>query len=209
MQAQYSLLCRWTEWEIRDVCVRENVALLPWSPLKGGWLTGKFTREKKSTQGTRVGWSEETGSRLQVGAAHNTHTRTHTGDRPPSDLAHRAPRALVSLPATKRSGRCWMGSEILAPSMVVCARGLCVGQTQGQCPIVCDIFGHAAAVPAGKTVAQTALRWLLQQPGVTSIVIGARTVEQLEDNMGAIGWNMNAAELAQLDDLSAVEVPCK
>ena len=35
MQAQYSLLCRSTEWELLEVCNREHIAMLPWSPLKG------------------------------------------------------------------------------------------------------------------------------------------------------------------------------
>eukprot|EP00731_Ephydatia_muelleri_P030249 Em0021g772a len=44
-QAQYSLLCRSTEWELLEVCKRESIAMLPWSPLKGGLLTGKFKRD--------------------------------------------------------------------------------------------------------------------------------------------------------------------
>ena len=60
LQAQYSLLCRETEWELQDVCQREGLALLPWSPLKGGWLTGKIKRdEPPSATECRIGWVNE------------------------------------------------------------------------------------------------------------------------------------------------------
>lgn len=44
LQPQYSLLCRTTEWELIPVCEQENLAVIPWSPLKGGWLSGKYRR---------------------------------------------------------------------------------------------------------------------------------------------------------------------
>ncbi len=95
LQAQYSLLCRWTEWELQTVCQNEGLGLLPWSPLKvcgkphflplpakphsyhllflllsplakGGWLSGKFKRDAEAPpEGSRVAWAEETGSKLQ------------------------------------------------------------------------------------------------------------------------------------------------
>ena len=53
LQNQYSLLCRDNEWEVNEVCQLEGVAMLPWSPLKGGWLGGKMKREG-APEGTRV-----------------------------------------------------------------------------------------------------------------------------------------------------------
>ncbi len=56
----------------------------------------------------------------------------------------------------------------------------------------------------GKTVAQVALNWLLQRPTVSSLIIGARTEDQLRDNLGAVGWNLTPAQAKLLDDASAV-----
>ena len=47
----------------------------------------------------------------------------------------------------------------------------------------------------GKTVPQVAIRWLLQTPPVTSVIIGATKVHQLEDNMGAVGWRLTEEEV--------------
>ena len=55
----------------------------------------------------------------------------------------------------------------------------------------------------GKTVPQIALNWLLQRPTVSNIIIGARDEKQLKDNLGAIGWNLTAAQVAKLDAASA------
>jgi aryl-alcohol dehydrogenase-like predicted oxidoreductase len=56
----------------------------------------------------------------------------------------------------------------------------------------------------GKTVAQVALNWLLQRPTVATIVIGARTDEQLRQNLGAAGWSLTPAQVARLNVASAV-----
>ena len=61
------------------------------------------------------------------------------------------------------------------------------------------------AAETGKTVAQVALNWLLQRPTVSSIVIGARTEEQLTQNLGAIGWNLSNEQVARLDAASNKE----
>ena len=60
------------------------------------------------------------------------------------------------------------------------------------------------AEEAGKSVPQVALNWLLQRPGVANIVIGARNEEQLRANLGAIGWNLTAAQVETLDAASRV-----
>ncbi|MEP7246318.1 MAG: aldo/keto reductase, partial [Gammaproteobacteria bacterium] len=54
----------------------------------------------------------------------------------------------------------------------------------------------------GKTVSQVALNWVLQRPSVVSIVVGARNEEQLRQNLGAVGWSLNAAQMARLDAAS-------
>lgn len=56
LQPQYSLLCRTTEWELLPVCEQEGLGVIPWSPLKGGWLTGKYERGMSAPPGgTRLG----------------------------------------------------------------------------------------------------------------------------------------------------------
>ena len=58
------------------------------------------------------------------------------------------------------------------------------------------------AIETGKTVPQAALNWLLQRPTVSSVIIGARNEEQLRQNLGAVGWNLTADQVAQLDSAS-------
>jgi aryl-alcohol dehydrogenase-like predicted oxidoreductase len=62
----------------------------------------------------------------------------------------------------------------------------------------------AVAGETGKTVPQIALNWLLQRPTVSTLVIGARNEEQLRSNLGAVGWNLSAAQVARLDAASAI-----
>ena len=59
------------------------------------------------------------------------------------------------------------------------------------------------AKETGKTVPQIALNWLLHRPTVSTIIIGARNEEQLRQNLGAIGWNLTAEQIARLDAASA------
>uniref|UniRef100_A0A2C9LYE8 NADP-dependent oxidoreductase domain-containing protein n=1 Tax=Biomphalaria glabrata TaxID=6526 RepID=A0A2C9LYE8_BIOGL len=62
-----------------------------------------------------------------------------------------------------------------------------------------EVIGHKY----GRSVAQVALRWLLQKEVVSSVIIGARTLEQLEDNLGAgSGWTLSQEEMTVLDDVS-------
>lgn len=61
------------------------------------------------------------------------------------------------------------------------------------------------AADTGRSHAQVALRWLLAQPAVVSPIIGARKLDQLDDNLGAAGWELNAEQVAQLDDASRLE----
>ncbi len=54
LQPQYNLLAREVEWELLDLCELEGLGLLPWSPLGGGWLTGKYRREVVAAGGSDV-----------------------------------------------------------------------------------------------------------------------------------------------------------
>ena len=67
---------------------------------------------------------------------------------------------------------------------------------------VVDALDEVAA-EVGKSVPQVALNWLLQRPTVASVIIGARTEEQLKDNLGAVGWNLTPEQVAKLDAASA------
>ncbi|QWF17800.1 aldo/keto reductase [Lysobacter capsici] len=67
---------------------------------------------------------------------------------------------------------------------------------------VVDALDEIAA-ETGKTVPQIALNWLLQRPTVATVVIGARNEEQLKQNLGAVGWNLTAEQVAKLDAASA------
>jgi aryl-alcohol dehydrogenase-like predicted oxidoreductase len=61
VQPQYSLLAREVEWEIIPACLDGNLGLLPWSPLGGGWLTGKYQRDTPPSGATRLGENPERG----------------------------------------------------------------------------------------------------------------------------------------------------
>ena len=145
LQPEYSLLVRSTEWELLPLCRAEGIGVICWSPLAGGWLTGKYRRGQPPAPDSRVG-------------------RADRWD---------------DLPDQREDERTWR---------------------------IIDALLQVAAA-RGKAVGQVALNWLLQQPGVTAPVIGARTVAQLEENLGSVGWSLNAAELARLNDASAMSLP--
>jgi aryl-alcohol dehydrogenase-like predicted oxidoreductase len=63
------------------------------------------------------------------------------------------------------------------------------------------------ATETGKSVPQIALNWLLRRPTVSSVMIGARDERQLRDNLGAVGWRLDAAQIARLDAVSSREAP--
>jgi aryl-alcohol dehydrogenase-like predicted oxidoreductase len=60
------------------------------------------------------------------------------------------------------------------------------------------------AIETGKSVPQIALNWLLQRPTVASVIFGARTEDQLRQNLGAVGWNLTPAQVAKLDAASDI-----
>ncbi|MFV8818012.1 aldo/keto reductase [Haliea sp. E17] len=71
---------------------------------------------------------------------------------------------------------------------------------------VIDVLDELAE-ETGKTLAQISLNWLLRRPTVASVVIGARTEEQLRDNLGAVGWELTPEQVERLDEASATRPP--
>ncbi|MDB6044680.1 MAG: aldo/keto reductase [Gammaproteobacteria bacterium] len=137
VQAYYSIAGRELEREIVPLADDQRLAILPWSPLAGGFLSGKFTREGQGPQGSR---------------------RT-TFDFPPIDRE----RAFNIIDAMR--------------------------------PIA---EAHNASV------ARVALSWLVHQPHVTSVIIGAKTKEHVVDNAAATELKLSADELATLAKVSAL-----
>jgi aryl-alcohol dehydrogenase-like predicted oxidoreductase len=142
LQPQYNLLVRELEWEVVPSCLDAGLGLLPWSPLGGGWLTGKYKQDERPTGATRLGEDPDRG----VEAYDRRSTQQRTWD------------------------------VVAAVRKVAEARGV--------------------------TMAQVALAWLVDRPAVTSVILGARTVEQLEDNLGAAGLHLAPEELEILDAAS-------
>lgn len=147
LQPQYNLLVRGIESEIVPACLDAGMGLLPWSPLAGGWLTGKYKRDTRPTGATRLGENPERG--MEAFDARNAEERTWT----------------------------------------VVDAVLTIARARGSSP------------------AQVALAWLLARPAVTSVILGARTREQLADNMGAAALTLTAEETEQLDNASALHLP--
>jgi aryl-alcohol dehydrogenase-like predicted oxidoreductase len=67
LQAELSLLVRSTEWELLPVCKEEGIGLLAWSPLAGGWLSGKYRKGREPESNSRVGrrdrWDDQPAQR--------------------------------------------------------------------------------------------------------------------------------------------------
>jgi aryl-alcohol dehydrogenase-like predicted oxidoreductase len=66
---------------------------------------------------------------------------------------------------------------------------------------------EAVAAETGKSIPQIALNWLLQRPTVSTVLIGARNETQLKDNLGAVGWSLDAGQLQRLDEASRTTPP--
>jgi aryl-alcohol dehydrogenase-like predicted oxidoreductase len=84
-------------------------------------------------------------------------------------------------------------------------------RTIGSAPPVPDerLFTVVDAIDAiaretGRTVPQIAINWVLQRPGVSTVLLGARNEQQLRDNLGSVGWALSADQIARLDEASAV-----
>lgn len=136
LQPLYTLLDRSTEWELLPVCRNEGLGVITWSPLRSGWLSGRFRR----------------GMTAPPGDSKVSGPGTHAWDRYANDHT-------------------WHVIEEL----------------------------EAVAADAGRTMPQVAVRWLLQQPGVTAPIIGPRTPGYLDDLLGSVGWELSPEQLDRLD----------
>ena len=136
-QMYYSIAGRDLEREVAPMCQDQGLAILPWSPLAGGLLSGKFDPDKPGPEGAR---------------------RT-SFDFPPVDRA-RLPGVLKAL--------------------------------------------REVAAQTGTSVARVALAWMLTKPFVTSVIIGAKTLDQLADNLAAAELKLSAEQLTALDTASAL-----
>ena len=144
LQPQYSLAERNIEREILPVCVEEGLGVIPWSPLGGGFLSGKYRRGEEPPEDSRIAGAVE--------------SMEEYWDRR----------------ATERN---WA---------------------------TLDVVGRLSE-ETGKSYAQISLNWLLRQNSVSAPIIGARTLEQLEDNLGASGWELTVEQVDELSSASALE----
>ncbi|MEM0913961.1 MAG: aldo/keto reductase [Planctomycetota bacterium] len=142
-QVEYSLAARAVEREIVPMAIDTGLGLLCWSPLGGGLLTGKYTREHLDAQ--------------------RQDTRTRPGG---------AARGVV-----------------LSEQKIAIAEAVI-----------------AIAESCGATPAQVALRWLLEQTHVSAVLLGARSVEQLQDNLGCLRVILGQEQLARLDAVSRIDL---
>ena len=137
-QSYYSLAGRELEREMIPLLEEQGVGLLVWSPLAGGFLSGKFTRDKEGGEGRRASF-----------------------DFPPID--------------------------------------------KEKAFDVVDVMWKIAE-DHGASVAQVALAWVLANAAVTSVIIGARKLTQLDDNLGAVELSLSDDELQALDEVSRLPV---
>jgi aryl-alcohol dehydrogenase-like predicted oxidoreductase len=141
LQPQYSLLVREIEWEIVPAAADAGLGLLPWSPLGGGWLSGKYRRGQRPSGATRLG--EDPGRGME---------------------------------AYDRRGTARTWDVIDAVQKVAEQRGV--------------------------SMAEVALAWVSDRPAVTSTILGARTLGQLEANLRAADLHLSPAETTALDAAS-------
>jgi aryl-alcohol dehydrogenase-like predicted oxidoreductase len=144
-QYQYSLVKRDIEYEFDDLCASEGISITSWSPLGGGFLSGKYTSQRSPQDATE--------GRIATTPEQNEESWERR--------------------STQRN---WHILEVV--------KG------------VAD--GH------GASIAQVSLAWLRAKQTVASVIIGARIMEQLEDNLKAADLALSAEEIAQLDEASAL-----
>ncbi|MGH8103780.1 MAG: aldo/keto reductase [bacterium] len=139
LQTQYSLVVRQIEYELVPLCIDQGLGILPWSPLAGGFLTGKYRKGQPRPAGARR-----------------------------SDVSAQSPVRFKEEDA-------W--------------------------PVIDALDEIAKAHKA--SISQAALNWLLAKPVVSSVIIGARDIKQLEDNLATENWSLTPEEVAKLDEVSA------
>jgi aryl-alcohol dehydrogenase-like predicted oxidoreductase len=139
-QPPYSMLVRGVEAEVLPVCQEYGMGVIPWSPLAGGWLTGRWRKGQ---------------------------------DVPTSTRAHRIPgRYDLSLPQNQRKLE------------------------------AADAFAQLAE-EAGMTLIHLALAFVINHPAVTAAIVGPRTMEQLESQLGAVDVKLDGALLDRIDEIVA------
>ncbi len=146
LQPQYNLLARDVEFELVPVCENEGIGVLPWSPLGGGWLTGKYRRDTPPTGATRLGENPRRGVEAYEGR--NAQERT------------------------------WRVIDAV----------------------------RQVAEERGVSMSAVALAWLAGRPAVTSVILGARTTEQLDDSLSAADLTLDAGHTRLLTEVSAPPV---
>jgi aryl-alcohol dehydrogenase-like predicted oxidoreductase len=135
LQAYYSIAGRDLERELIPLMEHSKTGLLVWSPLAGGLLSGKFSRENQKPENSR--------------------------------------RSEFDFPLVDKE-RAWRILDVLRP----------------------------IAEELHASVAQVALAWLLAKPAVTSVIIGAKNLNQLQDNIKAVDVTLSAAHMSALDQVS-------
>ncbi len=136
LQAYYSLVGRDLEHELLPLCREQGLGVLPWSPLSGGFLTGKYRRDTSApADGRRKDF-----------------------DFPPIDQVH--------------------GYDAVEAA-------------------------ESIAQKIGATIPQVAIAWLLAQSGISSVIIGAKRMEQLKDNLGAVQVRLTGEDVARLSAITA------
>jgi aryl-alcohol dehydrogenase-like predicted oxidoreductase len=144
LQPRYNLVDRQIERELLPVCLEEGLGVIPWGPLGGGFLTGKYRQNEGMPEGARI---------------------------------TRAQAIWPEAMARQGTERNWRTLDAV----------------------------RRIAEQRGKSCAQIALAWLKAQPGVSAPILGARSLAQLEDNLGCLGWQLTAEELQELNQVSALE----
>jgi aryl-alcohol dehydrogenase-like predicted oxidoreductase len=137
LQAYYSIAGRDLERDIVPLLEAEKTGLLVWSPLAGGLLSGKFTRDNQKPEDSR--------------------------------------RSQFDFPIVDKE-RTWRIMDVLVP----------IAQAHNASP------------------ATIALAYVLAKPFVTSVIIGAKRLDQLQENLAAVDIKLTAAEMKQLDEVSAL-----
>jgi aryl-alcohol dehydrogenase-like predicted oxidoreductase len=137
-QPPYSMLVRGIENDVLPVCARYGMAVIPWSPLAGGWLSGRWRKGQEPPQSTRA-------------------------DRIPARYDLSRPENQAKLDAADALAR--------------------------------------LAEDAGLSLIHLALAFVLNHPAVTSAIVGPRTMEQLESQLGAVDAKLSDEILDRIDEI--------
>ncbi len=143
-QLYYSIGARDIEHELVPLCMDQHLGILCWSPLSGGFFTGKYKRNTTPPQGRRT-------------------------DKQSPSL------------------KFWPVDEERAYQIV-------------------EYLEHIG-LKYNKTIAQTAINWLLRRPAISSVIVGARNIEQLKDNIGGSDWQLAQEDMQSLDTISKPAIP--